>query len=215
MAMKLHTLLSIAVTLSAVTAPAFAQTSPNAVLEQPAPRQGYYLSLGVEAGPGFVWDKGDSLGARTLSGVPIIRLGEMFTSRFSLGLRLGLLGGSKSGTTTALGGLQIEAGYRAWKNLAVTAGVGAGYASVTQEKPADPDDKQRGAYGALYVLDLSYDFFPYKKPFSGGLAITPKIGARGLPGDPINALAIVVGVDFIWWTGLPKNQLDLPPDRAF
>ena len=213
--MKLHTLLSVTAILSSIAAPAFAQTSPGAELAQPAPRQGYYLSVGVEAGPGFVWDKGDSLGARALYGLPILRLGEMFTSRFSLGLRLGFLGGSKSGTTTALAGLQIESAYRLWKNLAVTAGVGAGYASVTREKPADPDDKQRGAYGALYVLDLSYDFFPYKRTFSGGFAITPKVGARALPGDPIDAMAIVVGIDFIWWTGLPKNQLDLPPDRAF
>jgi hypothetical protein len=215
MAMKRNALLFIAVTLSAVAAPAFAQTPPNAVLEQPAPRQGYYASLGVQSGVAFAWDKGDALKSPIVTGVPIIRLGEMLTPRFSLGLRLAFLGGSKSGSTTTLGGLQIETGYRVWKNLAVSAGVGAGYASVTQKKPADPDDKQRGAYGALYDLHISYDFFPYKKPFSGGLAITPSIGTRFLPGDPVDALAIVASIDFIWWTGLPKNQLDLPPDRAF
>lgn len=213
--MKLHALLSVAVTLSALTAPAFAQPSPIAVLEQPSPRQGYYASLGIQSGLGLAWNKGESLGSPIVSGVPIIRLGQMLTPRFSLGLRLAFLGGSKAGTTTTLGGLQIETGYRIWKHLAVSAGVGAGYASVTQTKPADPDDKQRGAYGALYDLHVSYDFFPYKKPISGGLAITPSIGARFLPGDPIDALAIVASVDFIWWTGLPKNQLDLPPDRAF
>lgn len=212
--MKLLASLCIAAAL-AVATPARAQTAPTTVLEPPAPRQGYYISLGVESGLGFLWDKGESQGSRALTGVPMFRFGQLLTTRFSLGLKLGFLGGTKSGVTTSLGGLQIETGYRVWKNLAVAGGVGAGYASLSQKNPPDPDDKLRGAYGAFYMLGVSYDFFPYKKKFSGGLAITPTLGARFLPSSPIDAVAVLVGIDFVWWTGLPKNQLDLPPDRAF
>ncbi|MDX2023556.1 MAG: hypothetical protein SF187_25185 [Deltaproteobacteria bacterium] len=213
--MKRHTLLLCGALVATLASPAFAQTTPNTVLEPPSPRQGYYASLGIEAGAGFLWDKGDSRDPTALTGVPILRLGQLLTQRFSMGLRLDFTGGKKGDETTALGGLLIETGFRVWNKLAVQGGFGAGYASVSQKNPPDPDDKLRGAYGALYMLGLSYDFFPYKKAFSGGFAITPTLGARFLPGSPIDAVSVLLGVDFVWWTGLPKNQLDLPPDRAF
>ena len=217
--MKRHTLLASSGLIATLASPAFAQTTPNTALEPPSPRQGYYASLGLEAGPGFAWDKGDAIDERVLVGAPILRVGQLITQRFSMGLRLGFAGGEKKDTTgketTALSGLLIETGFRLWKQLAVQGGVGAGYFSVSQSKPADPDDKLRGAYGAIYMLGLSYDFFPYKKALSGGFAISPTLGTRFLPSSPFDALAVLVGVDFTWWTGLPKNQLDLPPDRAF
>lgn len=213
--MKRHTLLITTALAATLAAPALAQTTPNTVLEPPSPRQGYYASLGIEAGPGFGWDKGEAIDARLLTGLPILRLGQLLTQRFSMGLRLEFTGGKKGNETTALGGLLIETGVRVWNKLAIQGGVGAGYFSVSQKDPIDPGDKLRGAYGALYMLGLSYDFFPYKKALSGGFAISPTLGARFLPSSPFDALSILVGVDFVWWTGLPKNQLDLPPDRAF
>ena len=214
--MKRLTLLFFAASLWTLALPAYAQNTPNTVLEPPSPRQGYYVSLGLEAGPGFMWDKGQALDTRpVISRLPVLRLGQMLTTRFNLGLRLSFLGGVKDGETRSLAGLQIESGYRVWRTLAVQAGVGAGFARISKDKHLDPDDELRGSYGALYMLGLSYDFFPYKKSLSGGFAISPTVGARFLLSDPIDALAILIGVDFTWWTGLPKNQLDLPPDRAF
>jgi hypothetical protein len=40
------------------------------------------------------------------------------------------------------------------------------------------------------------------------------VRARFDPGDTL-ALIGTVGIELSWWTGLPRNQLDLPPADAF
>jgi hypothetical protein len=39
--------------------------------------------------------------------------------------------------------------------------------------------------------------------------------ARFIPGDNATGVSTMLGLDIGWWTGLPRNQLDLPPEDAF
>jgi hypothetical protein len=77
------------------------------------------------------------------------------------------------------------------------------------------NEELRGAFGAEYTLAVSYDLFPYKKQLSGGLGLAPVIQLRFLPGDNATSLAMLAGLNVSWWTGLPRNQLDLPPGEGF
>ena len=193
-----------------------ARTATAGELEAPSPRQGYYASLSLHGAGLFVWNRGDAEGVRTGSALGL-RLGQMLTSRFGLGILLFETSGSanKKDTTGFSGFAVLEAQLRIWDTLALSAGSGLGVVQITRKNPDDPDDKSDGSYGAYTTLGLTYDFFPYRKPLSGGLAISPALRFRFLPGSPLDVLGILVGVEFTWWTGLPKNQLDLPPDRAF
>lgn len=185
-------------------------------LEKPSPRQGYYVSLSPHAGALMVWDKGNAQDVRVATGLGL-RLGQMLTSRLGLGMMVFESSSSSNAKDTALfaGLFVLEGQYRVWSTLAISAGTGLGVVQVTEKNPINPDDKTEGAYGAYTTLGVSYDFFPYRKPLSGGFAISPALRFRFLPGSPLDALGVFAGVEFTWWTGLPKNQLDLPPDRAF
>jgi hypothetical protein len=39
--------------------------------------------------------------------------------------------------------------------------------------------------------------------------------ARLVPGDDMDAVIATFGLEFTYWTGLPKDQLDLPLDQAY
>lgn len=192
--------------------PAHAQTTT--ALDKPSPRQGYYLSAGLHATSQFIWKDSDAQGARSSIG-NTLRLGEMLTSRFGLGLLIGFTNADTAEDTAFMGGLSLEGQARVWRNLAVHAATGLGFVQLTEKNPVNPDDASEGVGGAMYTLGVSYDFFPYRKALSGGLSLSPTLRMHYIPGDALDGLAVFAGLDVIWWTGIPKNQLDLPPDRAF
>lgn len=190
------------------------------VLEPPSPRQGYYLSLGLHGFSALNWDEGDALGPWFGFG-NAIRVGQMFTRR--LGLGLGIDSGNAAGEgdgrdqKAAMSGLSLEGQLLLADRLALHGGLGVGFSQVTFDKLAPREDEElRGAAGAYFLFGATYDFFPYrKKSGSGGLAVSPGVRVRYIPGDDAHAIGIFFGVDVSIWTGLPKNQLDLPPDKAF
>ena len=96
--------------------------------------------------------------------------------------------------------------------LALNGGVGLGVLQLHDKRVMN--EELRGAFGAEYSLGASYDFFPYKKKLSGGLGLAPIVQVRFLPGDEATSIAVLFGLHVSWWTGLPRNQLDLPPGRA-
>jgi len=208
--MRVATIAFMAVALAAAVSigrPASAQE-----LERPYPRQGYYLGVGMLGGANHNWEDGDSLGAWGGNGVAI-RLGQMLTRRLGLGLQI-YAGGSKKGQEQATAfGLGLEGQMAVMPRLALHAGVGLGVLQLEDRRIENED--LRGTYGAEYLLGLSYSFFPYKRRPSGGLSVTPMVQGRLLPGDNATALNALVGVELAWWTGLPRNQLDLPPADAY
>lgn len=199
-------------------APFLGPSSPAHAVDllPPSPRQGYYLSAGPHLALLQVWDEGATMDpvAGSMFG---LRLGQMLTSRLGLGMTIVEVssGETNDHETLMVGLFALEGQIRLWRMLALHAGSGLGFVEVKEKVPANPDDATDGAYGAYTMLGLSYDFFPYRKPVSGGLALSPALRARFIPASPLDTLAVTLGVEVTWWTGLPKNQLDLPPDRAF
>jgi hypothetical protein len=110
-------------------------------LESPAHRQGYYVAMGLEGAGQELWDKGSARGPWGGSGISL-RLGELLTPRFGLGLVIGQAMGKKDGQTLAGGGLGVEAHLAVWRTLGVHVGSGLGFVSL--DNPKDLDEKTRG-----------------------------------------------------------------------
>jgi hypothetical protein len=181
-------------------------------LELPRHRQGYYLAFGLQSGPTQIWDHGESLGSYAGSGFNL-RIGQLITRRIGLGVQLGVGGGKKKDDRASTFGVGIETELELATNLAVHAGAGLGVVQLKDQ--VDPDAKLRGGLGARYTLGLSYDWFPFKKRKSGGFSLTPNLGAQFIPGDGATSFSVLLGVGVGWWTGLPRNQLQLPESEAY
>jgi hypothetical protein len=182
-------------------------------LEAPQARQGYYLTIGGQGATvmGFDGGRTDSL----IGGTGSLRLGQMLTSRLGLGIRIegGAAGGD--GVDGTHGGFAVEGQVRPWGNLALHAGVGLGYLSLTRPAlHAGMKAEQRGTYGAVYSLDASHDWFLTQRR-SGGWSLAPTLGLRYLPGDGARALSLLLGGQLSWWSGRPRDQLLLPEAEAY
>lgn len=183
-------------------------------LEEPRNRQGYYIGLGLGLGTEGIWEKGESLGAFSGSAFAL-HLGQLLTKRWGLGLALGSGGGqNKDKITAGAGGLAIETSFLVWDTLALRAQSGFAFLSISDKENPDDKKRSRGTYGAAYGLGASWDLFPWKR-LSGGLAVTPTLQARYLPSGNFKVLTVMVGVDLLWFTGLPRNQLVLPDSEAY
>ncbi len=200
----------VAIALGAAPRTARAQTVD---LEPPRRRQGYYLSFGLYGAATQAVERGDSLGPWFGYGMAL-RVGQLITRRFSLGIaleRASTSGDGQSGGSTALA---LEGGFAVAGNLALRGGVGVGFLNL--KNPNDPTESAlRGAGGSYFSLGVSYDQFVGQKRLTGGLALTPVIEARLIPGNDTTGVIMFAGVDLTYWTGLPLNQLDLPPGEAW
>jgi hypothetical protein len=202
-------------TLTAAAAAALALAAGPAGaqdLEPPQPRQGYYMGLSILQGVTRNWEDGDGVGTWP-GGAFSLRLGQKLTRRLGLGLQIYSASARKDDEYSTLFGLAVEGQVELHPRLAVHAGAGLGVLQLHDNRVMN--EELRGAYGAEYMLGASYAFFPYKRRHSGGLSITPMLQARILPEDAATSFSVLGGVELGWWTGLPRNQLDLPPADAF
>ena len=182
-------------------------------LEPPRQRQGYYLSFGLYGAATQAFEKGDSLGPWFGYG-QALRAGQLITRRLSLGIAIegaSTRGDGQKGSSTALA---LEAGFAIAGNLALRGGAGVGFMQL--KNPNDPTESSlRGAGGSYFALGASYDLFLGHGRLTGGWALTPVVQARYIPGSDTTGLIMFVGLDLVYWTGLPLNQLDLPPSEAW
>lgn len=172
-------------------------------LRDPEARQGFYVSAGAGANLAVAWDKGRRNSA-AIGPAYTLRLGEMLTDRWGLGLAIDGGTSARGGITTALFGLALEAQARLWGHLAAHAGVGLAAASV--DDPSRVGDQTHGTYGSLLTASLSYDAFFTHRP-TGGWAVTPGCAVRVVPGGDVRAMAAVLTVSLSWWSGLPPREL--------
>ena len=82
------------------------------------------------------------------------------------------------------------------------------------EDPADPDF-DRGAYGAVYSGGIGYNLPLSNADRTGGWILTPVLTADVAPDSEFTEMGLWLGVEISWWSGLPRNQLDLPFDKAY
>jgi hypothetical protein len=191
-----------------------AQRAHAQTQELPRQRSGYYLAFGLMGGASKAWRSGeplDELGGGSAFG---FRFGQMLTPHLGLGLRFDAGGGRAGPEQLTLASLALEGQWEFATNLSLRAGIGP--ALVALENPDDPFAEQKATFGAGYSLGLSWDWFPFgSASSSGGFAFTPLMSARFVPGRDATALTFLVGVEFTWWTGLPRDQLILPEDKAY
>jgi hypothetical protein len=182
-------------------------------LEPPRHRQGYYMALGVQALGLKSWEEGESLG--TWGGVgQTIRLGQLLTRRFGLGLQIDFGGAAGRAQKASLFGLGFEAQWEILNHLSLRGGGGISVVQLAYDDEA-LNDELRGTAGAGYFLGLGYDWFPFKSRLTGGFALTPMFQLRVIPSSPVDAIVGIIGVELGYWTGLPRNQLDLPEGEAY
>lgn len=181
------------------------------LLEPPRQRQGYYFAFGYHLVLSHAWENKESWGLWK-GGSLSIRFGQLITRRFGMGLQINSGSVSGEGQQMALGGLELEAQWEIAHNLGLHGGVGLDIVSISSTN--GKDKSTRGTVGSGYSLGLGYDLFLGHR-MTGGWAATPTITARYVPGNTASALEGLIGVQLTYWTGLPRNQLDLPPGEAF
>jgi hypothetical protein len=189
---------------------ALAGTAGAQELESPRARQGYWVAFGYGPQVEAASLKGDAL---TLSGAGgSLRAGQMLNPAFGLGFRIDFDGSKGDGYTGGGGGLMIEGQWNPWRQLGVHAGFGFAFASL--EEDAAVDKVTEGGYGGAALAAVSYDFF-FTSRTSGGWAVTPALTSRYLSGGDVDALWVTLGVQISWWSGRPRNELDLPEGAAY
>lgn len=217
----LNTLL-VACALLLPALPAQAQTSdeidgptpePTLLMEAPGPRQGYYVGLGG----GSVFNanfrtEDDNTGTLT-GGASQLRLGQMVTPWLGFGLQIGGGAASADGLSTGFGGLMLDAQVVPFDHLALHVALGAGGLSLTDD--SNDDGMLEGTGGGYYAVGLSYDWFPFYDGGSGGWSLTPHVQFQYMPGTIFDATIVQVGVEIVWWSGLPNNQLQYPDGEGF
>jgi len=192
---------------------AAARTAAAADLVAPAPRQGYYASFG---GAGIIGHASDDKRHSTLDypgGTLSLHFGQLITERVGAGLHLEYGLGRDDRRMAGLGGIGLEGQLALVDTLALRAETGVGYFQTTNMD--DKTEPSRGTGGAYYGAGLTYDLFFTSANRSGGWALTPGLYVKYLPGDRYRTVVLWAGLELTWWSGLPQQALDLPPDRAF
>jgi hypothetical protein len=181
-------------------------------LEAPRHRQGYFVALGVQAGEAKIWEDGEHWNVWSDRDVSI-RAGQLLTRRFGLGIQFLHVGrASGQNQTAGLFGLGLEAQVEVATNLALVGG--AGFDVIEISDSTMPKKSSRGTYSSGYALAMTYDYFLGDR-LTGGWSLSPILQTRLIPGGSTTGLTATLGVQLCFWTGLPRNQLDLPLDRAF
>jgi hypothetical protein len=184
-------------------------------LLKPAPRQGYYASVTIGAPVLFVQEDDLHKGAWAGTGLTL-RAGEMLTERFGLGLALSFQGVEDKQDLAQNITLGMEGQFTILPHLALSGFIGLDVLSIEEKNPpAGLDADVRGTYAGALGLGISYDFFVWKADLSGGLALSPSLRAIYADSGMVTLGGVMVGLDITYWTGRPRNQLDLPPDKAF
>ncbi len=182
-------------------------------LAQPAPRQGYYLAVGGAAMLTLANDAEHHVRHSFTGGSLGLRAGEMLTDWAGRGLRLDL-GQARAGDwRAALGGIGVDAQLAPWRGLALHAGAGVGYWQATDRR--DPDAPARGTGGAYYSAGVTYDVFLTGAGRSGGVAVTPGVFVKYLPGSDYRSVVLWGGLELSLWSGLPREKLALEGDAAY
>lgn len=203
-------LLAVAAAGTVALQPAAAQAEEAALLEPPRHRQGYYATFGARGAVAFVHEDGDTYGP--LAGTAYtLGVGQLLTQHLGLGLAIDFGGASGDRQDASFGGLALTGQLQLPHDLTLHAAAGLGILVISS--PDDLPDESRGAYGASYGLGLSWDWF-FTNRRSGGWSLTPSLELRVLPSD-LQSYTALLGVAISWWSGLPKNQLELAPNEGY
>ncbi|MGH1341725.1 MAG: hypothetical protein ACRBN8_09255 [Nannocystales bacterium] len=206
--------LHIALVAASLLAPAESPTGPEQaqVPPAPAPHQGHFVSVGLHYGGLRARDTHRD-GWRPLSHGPLlsIRAGEAITSWLDLGVDLGL-GLGVGPDSLRLGRVTAHARWYPFEHWFLHTGLGLG---ASGGPDPDYDGFDRGRFGELYVVGLGTNRYVTRSTRSGGFALSPVLQAQVGPDPAFTTMALWIGLEFTWWSGLSRNKLRLPPERAY
>lgn len=202
---------TLAAALAALVTCVGARRASAQSIEPPRAHQGYYIGVGYHYAPVKVWEDNESWGVWQ-GGELSLRFGQLVTRRFGLGLQFHFGSAKGDGQTASLFGMELEGQWELVRNLVIRGGAGVDTLGIRAD--ATPNASLRGAAGAGYVLGLGYSWF-FTHRLTGGWAATPRLEARYVPGDTASGFIATVGVELTWWSGLPRDELELPPSEAF
>lgn len=193
---------------------AFSATAMAAELQKPKLKQGYYFSV-IPVGE-VVWiDSEQNYGPWPAVGGQF-RLGEEINRWFDLGIAGGTSVAKGNNYRLIHGNFGLDATFKPTEFWSMGFQAGLGFADFSRTQSGM--ETITGRFGATYGFKVAYDFFlggnrdVYK---SGGWALSPYLGTHIGPGNVSSVYSIFMGISINYWTGLPKNRLDLPPERAF
>jgi hypothetical protein len=187
-------------------------------LEKPEPSQGHYIALGIGEVRAQAYDESRGLRKPTHGSAFELRLGQSVTSWADLGIAfwVGKTDGDDEHKLT-FGGVRVQGQVYPTQRLFLRGGFGPFGASGTD--PLDPD-YSRGTYGVACDVGAGLNIFLSDEHESGGWVLTPTlmnhIGHNaGIEQQTFTTHMMTVGLQLSWWSGLPRDQLDLSIDRAY
>ncbi len=224
---RLFTTAALLALLSLVAAESRAQSEPEPAPEPatepapapesdelltPRPNQGHYVSLGLSF-IGTVADDADRGWRGPAYGLGYsLRLGESVTDWIDLGIGLAYANTGNEADGMMIGRLVVEAQLypsdRAFVRTAFGFGTGGG------TDPHDPDF-DRFRFGDVYLLGAGAHFYLGDNNRSGGWLLSPVATFEIGPDEEFVTMAASFGLEISWWSGLRRDQLDLPLDKAY
>jgi hypothetical protein len=205
--MRLTTLVVFTAALAASRGATAAELVP------PAPRQGYYISAGAAGVIGHARDDRRHTTLDYPGGTFSLHFGQLINERFGAGLHMEYGAAKDARRSAGLAGMGFEGQALVVDTLALHLEAGVGYFQTVNLD--DKSEPSRGTGGAYYGAGLTYDLFFTKPGRSGGWALTPGLYVKYLPGDRYRTVMLWAGLELSWWSGLPQQALELPPEQAF
>ena len=190
-----------------------ADAPEDSILEKPEPSQGHYIGLGIYGVAAAAFDEDRGLRRPTVGNGLSLRLGQSVTSWLDLGMVAdGAYTGGDEADRFGYGSVRVQSQVYPLQRWFLRGGFGPFFAGGT-----DPEDSDsaRGTYGTVYELGVGTNIFLSDADESGGGVLTPVLTNEIGPNPEFVTYAIALGVEISWWSGLSRDQLDLPIDEAY
>jgi hypothetical protein len=179
----------------------------------PRPNQGHFWSVALLSTGGLGFDSQRPNRSLTAGYGVNVQIGEAVTDWLDLGL--GVAFGKTFGPDQdrlTFGRLSLHSQWYLDPRWFARLDIGAG--SVAGRDPRSPS-RDRGGYAAVYSVGVGRNLFLSPATQSGGWVLSPVLGLDLIPSDGLTALVGWVGLEVSYWTGLTRDKLRLPVDRAF
>ncbi len=184
------------------------------LLSKPDPMQGYYLGVGVEGSSSTVYSDETGWLKSFFGPGGTIHVGQGIAENLALGLNVAAGFERNRDRTLLVGQFGIELKWRFYRSFFVRPALGFGFTDPTRRKQ-DLEKILPGVTGS-YSIEFGYDYFAsVRGSGSGGLALNPVFFVNAKNGTSLTAVQWGIGIEVTFWTGLPKNQLILPVEKAY
>jgi hypothetical protein len=213
----------VALLLTSVAAPAHAEESTpredegrqdaRLDLVLPRPNQGHFWSVALLSAGALGFDS-ERPSRRWTPGVGVnVQLGDSVTDWLDLGIAFvyGQTYGDED-DRLAFGRLSLHSQWYLDPHWFARLDIGAG--SVAGRDPRDTSH-DRGGFSDVWAVGVGRSSFLSPAAQSGGWVLTPVLGVDVIPADGLTAVVTWLGLEMSYWTGLTKDKLHLPVDRAY